>query len=302
VRRGTVATAVTVIAAAALAPLVAWAGHLHRPAVVAVLLAATSAAVALPIIEEPTGRRLLVLVAWVAIADVVTVLAVPFVLSRDGLGRAVTGSILILGTTAVIGILGGRLRGTAPVEALRAASKRHGFAIDLRLSLLVLFGLAWMAERFDTTVLIAGFAAGAMVAALGPPRRVAEQLIGLGEGFFVPLFFVVLGARLDLRALFRSHEDLGLLALLTVGAVVVHVIAAICTGLRPAYGLVASAQLGVPSAVATIGLASGALRPGQAAAIIGAAAASLAVAAIGAALSGLPHGGNGRPERSPASG
>ena len=254
---------------------------------------ATSAAIALPIIEEPHGRRLLTLVAWIAIADVVTVLAVPFVLAREGFVRALVGSVVILAAVTVIGFVGARLRGTAPVDALRDASRRHGFAIDLRVSLLVLFTLAWIADRSGTSVLIAGFAAGAMVAALGPPRRVAEQLIGLGEGFFVPLFFVVLGARLDLGALVRSHENLGLFALLTVGAVVVHVVAGAAVGLRPAHGLVASAQLGVPAAVASIGLTTGALRPGQAAAIVSAAAASLAVAALGAWRAGLTPGGRG---------
>ena len=82
------------------------------------------------------------------------------------------------------------------------------WAFDLRLSLLVLFTLAWIAERFDTSALLAGFAAGVMVSFLGEPRRVADQLIGLGEGFFVPLFFVVLGARIDLRALVHSRDDL----------------------------------------------------------------------------------------------
>ena len=125
------------------------------------------------------------------------------------------------------------------------------------MSLLVLFTLAWIAERFDTSVLIAGFAAGVMVSALGPPRRVAEQLIGLGEGFFVPLFFVVLGARLDLRALFRSRDDLLLLGMLVVGAGLVHVVAAMISKLPADYGLLATAQLGVPAAVATVGLTHG---------------------------------------------
>ena len=53
-----------------------------------------------------------------------------------------------------------------------------------------------------------------------------------------------------------------------------------------AYGLLASAQLGVPSAVAAIGLSTGELRPGQASAIVGAAAVTLLVATVGATRSG----------------
>src|SRR5262249_52022757 len=155
------------------------------------------------------------------------------------------------------------------------------------LSLLVLFTLAWIAQRFDTSVLIAGFAVGLLVAALGPPRRVAEQLIGLGEGFFVPLFFVVLGAQLDLRALFRSRDDVLLLGALVIGTTLVHVVAAMLTKLPADYGLLATAQLGVPAAVAAIGLSTGDLHAGQASAVVGAAAITLAIATLGAIRAGF---------------
>ena len=107
----------------------------------------------------------------------------------------------------MFGLVLARLDRLRRVEDLRHASHHRDWALDLRISLLVLFTLAWIAESFDTSVLLAGFAAGVMVSLIGEPRRVADQLIGLGEGFFVPLFFVVLGARLDLRALVHSRDD-----------------------------------------------------------------------------------------------
>ena len=170
------------------------------------------------------------------------------------------------------------------IGKLRARVACRGWALDLRMSLLVLFTLAWIAERFDTSVLIVGFAAGVMVTALGEPRRVADQLIGIGEGFFIPLFFVTLGARLDVRALAQSAADVRLFVLLTIAAVVVPVLAARTVRLRTPYGMLAAAKMGVPAAVATIGLDTGVLRPGQGAAIVGSAAVSVLVAAIGANL------------------
>jgi Kef-type K+ transport system membrane component KefB len=167
------------------------------------------------------------------------------------------------------------------VERLRHESHHLDWALDLRVSLLVLFTLAWIAESFDTSVLLAGFAAGIMVSLLGEPRRVADQLIGLGEGFFVPLFFVVLGARIDLRALVQSRDDLVLFGALAVAMAIVPIGVAAAVRLPLSSGLLAAAEMGVPAAVAAIGLASGALQPGQAAAIIGAAAVSLAVATFG---------------------
>ena len=70
-------------------------------------------------------------------------------------------------------------------------------ALDLRLSLLVLFTLSWLATESGTSVLLAGFGTGLLVAALGGPKRLFTQVRGLADGFFVPLFLVLLGARLQ---------------------------------------------------------------------------------------------------------
>ena len=49
-----------------------------------------------------------------------------------------------------------------------------------------------------------------MVAAIGGPRRLSRQVTGVAQGLMIPLFFVVLGARLDLRALARQPSLLAL--------------------------------------------------------------------------------------------
>jgi Kef-type K+ transport system membrane component KefB len=63
-----------------------------------------------------------------------------------------------------------------------------------------------------TSVLIAGFGAGLMVAVIGGPKRLSTQVRGVAEGFFIPLYFVVLGARLDLAGLVRDPAMLALVA------------------------------------------------------------------------------------------
>jgi len=280
--RGLVTTAVTVALAIAVAfPLAVLTG-LHRPAILAVLVASSSAAIVLPILQgvEPDDA-LLVTIAWVSFADIATVLAVPFVLSTAGFGRALLGAVVVVAAAAVFGLAVHRLLRVPRVERLRHASHHLDWALDLRVSLLILFTLAWIAERFDTSVLLAGFAAGIMVALLGEPRRVADQLIGLGEGFFVPLFFVVLGARIDVRAMLHSRDDILLFGALSLATAFVPIVAAAVVRLPLSSGLLAAAEMGVPSAVAALGLTTGVLTPGQAAAIIGAAAVSLAVATAG---------------------
>jgi Kef-type K+ transport system membrane component KefB len=102
----------------------------------------------------------------------------------------------------------------------------------------------------------------------------------------VPLFFVVLGARIDLRALVQTRDDLVLFAALAVGTTLVPLAVAMIMRLPITSGLLAAAEVGVPSAVASLGLASNALRPGQAAAIVGAAVLSLAATSVGASRLG----------------
>lgn len=124
-------------------------------------------------------------------------------------------------------------------------------------------------------MLISGFAAGAVVALLGEPRRVAQQLIGLGKGFFMPIFFVALGARLDLGALVHAPRTLTLAAAVFGGSVVTHVVAARIWRLPLGAGLLSTAQLGVPSAIVSIGLVSHSLSAAQGSAIMAAVLASL---------------------------
>jgi Kef-type K+ transport system membrane component KefB len=287
VGRGAMGAAITIGIAIALSPLVAAVSGLHRPAVIAVLAASSSVAIVGPVIESLTeSKAILVTLTWVVILDVVTVLAVAFVIPAASVGRVVIGATLVIATAAGLGLVGSQLNRVHLVGRLRDASHTRNWALDLRVSLLALFFLAWIAESFDTSVLIAGFAAGVVVAALGEPRREVQQVIGLGEGFFVPLFFVVLGARVDVRSLVESSHDLWLLVLLLACATAAHGLTAVVTRQRVGAGLLATAQLGVPAAVASIGLSTGALRPGQAAAVLGASVLSLVVASLGASMLG----------------
>ena len=169
-------------------------------------------------------------------------------------------------------------------------SRERGWGLDLRVSLLALFTCAWMATRFGTSILIAGFAVGPVVALLGEPRRVAEQLVGIGEGFAIPLFFVHLGAQIDLGALLNSPRALAFGGALAVVSIVIHVGAALAWRLPVTMGLVASAQLGVPAAVVSIGLATNQLTAAQGAAVMAALLVTLGACAVGGACSVVGRG------------
>jgi Kef-type K+ transport system membrane component KefB len=259
--------------------------------VLAVLLTTSSAAVALPILQAlPAGTQqaewALTTIAWIAIADTATVLAIPLVMSTGSVTRVVTGGALVIAGAASLYGLTQLLAGQAVVRRVRAASHGRGWALDLRASLFMLFMLAWIATRYGTSVLIAGFAAGAVVTIVGEPRRVAQQLIGLAEGFFIPVFFVDLGARLDLRGLAHDRRSMALALVMIVAGTTVHLLAASIWRLPLSAGLLATAQLGVPAAVVTIGLGNGSMTAPQASGIMVAVIGTVSACALGATVLG----------------
>jgi Kef-type K+ transport system membrane component KefB len=272
--------AVLAVPAGLLAADIAGAGH---AAVYAVLLASGSAAVLLPAIEELGigGAEVMTLMAQVTIADVVTILSVPIVLQPGRVAHAALAGLLVAaGALVLLGaarLLGGR----EWVHRVRRLSKQRNWALDLRLSLLVLFVLAWIAQKGGTSVLIAGFGAGVMVAVIGGPKRLSTQMRGVADGFFIPLYFVVLGAHLDLSGLVSHPALLELAGALAALNVLIHVLAAALARRPAAAGLAASAQLGVPAAIASIGLTEHVLSSAVATAIIAAAVVSLGVCTVG---------------------
>jgi Kef-type K+ transport system membrane component KefB len=273
-----------------LAPLggvaAAWFAGTGDAAVYAVILGSGSAAAVLTMISEArlTGRQALTVIGQVTIADVVTVLAIPLVLQPDRVAYAALGGALVAAGAVAVYALAHRLYRTGWAHRLRKRSKQRRWALDLRLSLLVLFTLSWLANESGTSVLLAGFGTGLLVAALGGPKRLFTQVRGLADGFFVPLFFVLLGARLQLGALIDHPSILRLTLALLLLNVAVHLLAGRLTRQRASAALIATAQLGVPAAVVTLGLRATVITAAQGAAIITAALASLATASLGTAL------------------
>ncbi|MFI4990260.1 MAG: cation:proton antiporter [Solirubrobacterales bacterium] len=285
-RRGAMlAATVGVLAVPAGIAAAALAGTAHA-AIYAVVLASGSAAILLPAFQEADtgGRDTLAVMAQVTIADVVTIVSAPIVLQPGRTGHALLGGLLVaLAAGAVYGCARA-LAGHAWVERARKLSKSRRWALDLRLALLVLFLLAWLAEKSGTSVLVAGFGAGVAVALLGGPKRLSTQIRGVADGFFIPLYFVTLGAQLDLDGLVRHPSMLVLTAALAVLNVAIHLAAAALARVRPGAGLAACAQLGVPAATASLGLAEGILSPQVATAIVAAAFVSLGVCTLGVDL------------------
>jgi Kef-type K+ transport system membrane component KefB len=268
------------VPAGLIASEIAGTGH---AAVYAVVLASGSAAVVLPTLEEHSTltASALTAMAQVTVADIVTILTVPIALSPSRVGHVALGALLVAAAAIAFLALAHWLRRFDWVHALRRRSKEEHWALDLRVALVVLFLLAWLAQKSGTSVLIAGFGAGLLVAYVGGPKRLSTQVRGVADGFFVPLYFVVLGAQLDVTGLFRHPSALALAGALCALTVAIHTLAALLLRHSQGVALVTCAQLGVPAAVASLGLSEGVISPVVATAIVFSALVSLAVSAAG---------------------
>ena len=283
--RGLAALVLVAIAAIPGAILLVALTRVGAPAWIAVLLAGSSAAVAFPILTgeglEPSSIP--ALLAWIALADSITVVLLPLALGSGGSPLesilADAGIIIIGALTLIAGL---RLRRWEPLVKLQEWSRTRGWALQLRLALVLVFVLGAVAETWAGSQLVAGFVAGIVLGRLHAPSRLTTQMSGVADGFLVPVFFVLLGARLDLHALISDPGALAFMVLDAIIVVIVHQVGGLAIrNRRVPTALAASAQLGLPAAAATLGLQAGVLTPALAAALVGAALLTLIPATIG---------------------
>ncbi|MEO9153667.1 MAG: cation:proton antiporter, partial [Lapillicoccus sp.] len=256
-------------------------------ALYAVLLASSSAALVLPAVGATglSGRPLTDLLPQVAVADAACIVALPLAIDPAHVGRALVGVLVVAAFSWVLFLV---LR-TAERRGLRRRmhkiSGRYDLALELRVSLALLFALAALAAAFHVSVLLAGFGFGLVVAGIGEPRRLARQLFGLTEGFLGPLFFVWLGSSLDLRALATHSSAIWLGLALGAAALVLHGLVAL-DGVPVPIAVLAGAQLGVPVAAVTLGQQLGLLAPGEGTALLLGALVTIGAAAVAAGAMG----------------
>ncbi|MCW2661421.1 MAG: sodium:proton antiporter [Mycobacterium sp.] len=254
-------------------------------ALYAVLMASSSAALALPVIDSLRlqGPEVLSVTVQIAIADAACIVLLPLVIDLRRAPIAALGGLSIAACAVVLFILLRALDRKGWRRRMHKYSEKQRFALELRTNLAVLFALAALAVSTHVSIMLAGFAFGLVIALAGEPRRLARQLFGITEGFFGPLFFVWLGASLQVREL-GAHPKLILLGLgLGLGAVLAHC-AGRLFGQPLTLAALSAAQLGVPVAAATVGNEEHLLVAGEASALMFGALLTIAATSIAGAL------------------
>lgn len=265
-------------------------------ALYAVLMASSSAALALPVIDSLglQGPDVLSVTVQIAIADAAGIVLLPLVIDLRRAPVAALGALAIAACAVVVFIVLRAADRKGWRQRLHKYSEKRRFALELRTNLVVLFALAALATSTHVSIMLAGFALGLVIAMVGEPRRLARQLFGITEGFFSPLFFVWLGASLQVREL-GAHPKLILLGLgLGLGAVLAHCVGRLL-GQPLTLAVLSAAQLGVPVAAATIGTEEHLLVPGEASALMFGALLTVAGTSLAGALAARGRPATQRP-------
>ena len=278
------------------------AGTSHA-AIYAVVLASGSAAVLLPAFEETDagGPDVLAVMAQVTIADVVTILSVPIVLQPGRIVHAVLGGVLV--TITVVLAAWSRAAAVRPRMGAPCPPALQAPPLGARPAPVAARSVPARLDRAEERHERSdrGVRRGLMVALIGGPKRLSTQMRGIAEGFFIPLYFVVLGAQLDLHGLIHDPAMIALAGALAALNVLIHLAAVAITRRPLSAGLAACAQLGVPAAVASLGLSEGVLSAAVATAIVAAALVSLGVCTVGVdLLVGHEHDGAAMPAPGPS--
>jgi Kef-type K+ transport system membrane component KefB len=256
----------------------------HGP-LYAVLTASSSAAIILPIVDSLglSGDGILGLLPQVAIADAVCIVALPLAIDPPHAVRAAIGAVAVIATAAVVFVVLRHFEQRGTRERVHQISEERSFALELRIQLAILFGIAAVAVATHVSIMLAGFAFGLVVSAVGEPRRLAKQLFAVTEGFLGPVYFVWLGAELNLRELFSHPAMIGLAFGLALAAGVAHALMRVL-GQGIPYGMLAAAQLGVPVSAATIGAQLHLLKPGEGSALMLGAMVTIAISVAGGSI------------------
>lgn len=264
-----------------IALLVSHAFGTGHTALFAVLMSSSSAALILPIVDSLHlgGPDVLAALPQIAIADAACIVALPLAIDPSHAARAGAGALAVIACAVVVYFALRRVESNGWRKRVHEISEEREFALELRVSLTVLFALAAVATKTHVSIMLAGFTLGIAVAAVGEPRRLAKQLFAITEGLFGPLFFVWLGASLNLRDLGHHPSYIGLGVALGAAAVLTHAAMRV-TGQPIPLGGLCAAQLGVPVAAATLGTQKHLLKPGQPAALILGALVTIAVATL----------------------
>ena len=248
------------------------AGFIKQPWLMSLVLSTTSLGLIVPVLKErkltttPFGQALLM---TALIADFVTMFLITIVAGwlSQGLTFKLFLGLLLIGVFAVALRTGRWVFGLNRVQETFEQLRHTTSQVAVRGSLALMLAFVAISESLGTEVILGAFLAGVLLALLSgrddSTGELREKLEALGFGFFIPIFFILVGVRFDLGALVASPQGMALAPILVAAAFLIKILASLpfraVTTWREtlAAGFLMSSRLSLIIAAAEIGLRLG---------------------------------------------
>ena len=268
------------LCAGAMAYVISQVAHFTNWKLLAIIAFSSSAAFVVPLVARmDASESLSVLLAQVTIADVAATLLLPLATERSGLLRAALGTSVVLLVAVLLFFILRAVNSKGWIVRMQETSKGNQLTLELRISLSLVLLLAALALRLHASTMVAGFSLGIILAAIGVRHRLARQLFAVSEGIFSPLFFIWLGALIDIRSAFHHRDNMILALLLFLISLLSHM-PALMFGASITDVYLSTGQLGIPAAAITLASANGTMTSETAGAIMLSAMGTLALSSF----------------------
>ena len=206
---------------------------------IAVVIALTTTALGtlLPILKErklmdtQIGNAILSYGTW---GELCPVVAMALLLSTRTTLQSAIVLVVFAAIAITMAILSSRLKSWDRVEAFLHEGAETTQQTVVRVTVLLLVALTALSAVFNLDIVLGAFAAGFILRFIIPEgsKSLEKKLDGLAFGFFIPLFFIVSGANIDLTAVVQSPDLLVFFIVLLLLIRALPIFIALSTGAR----------------------------------------------------------------------
>ncbi|HCZ9876817.1 TPA: monovalent cation:proton antiporter family protein [Staphylococcus aureus] len=203
-----------------------WLGLVDDVLLMVIIISTISLGVVVPTLKEmnimrTTIGQFILLVA--VLADLVTMILLTVYGAINGQGGSTIWLIGILVVfTAISYILGVQFKRMSFLQKLMDGTTQIGIRAVFALIIL----LVALAEGVGAENILGAFLAGVVVSLLNPDEEMVEKLDSFGYGFFIPIFFIMVGVDLNIPSLIKEPKLLIIIPILIVAFIISKLIPA----------------------------------------------------------------------------
>lgn len=194
--------------------LFVFAGFIDNAFLMTLIISTISLGVVVPTLKEAhlmkTGIGQIILLVAV-IADLVTMILLAIFASVYDGGEGKTWLLLVLFAVGIgLYFIGRRFKNHVIVETMAKGTVQIG----TRAIFALIIVLVALSESIGAENILGAFLAGVLVSILSPNQEMIHKLDSFGYGFLIPIFFVMIGVKLDIWSLLQDPQLLVLIPLL----------------------------------------------------------------------------------------